>query len=292
MTSRRWLATASYGVLLVSLSGASHAQVPSVDPALLQRSLEMLKQQEATLKANPTLPARAAVWEAGAGYIMNLTITMRGMRDQGGREGAQVRSNIVMRYTASIPMNYGTPAVLPMLGPQWSLLAARGAGHPEAEARPITMALEWEEQSDVHIAAGCTGTDAATTDTHIVAKGKAGATGPIPLPAGQGYAQALMQINGLLTSYSFVGGATFSNQADIVTTSRTVDHCASDRVTNDTKNTRTPVGNLGDFGVDIKDVPLPPNPQGLKGSRTMPRRFNNWDQPATIEWNIAPIPAR
>jgi len=261
----------------------------SIDPALIQKGLATAKQMDATKKTNPTLPSRAAIWEAGPGYVMNLTVTMKGAKNtQGGPFNAQVRSTIAMRYSVSIPMNYGTPAVPPAVGPQWSLLALKGSGSPQAEARPITMALEWAEQSDIHIVAGCTGIEAQTTDQTVIAKGKAAATGPITQPATQGFAQALMQINGLLTSYSFVGGASFRNQADVVTTSRLVDHCAGDRVTNKAENTKPAIP--GQNAVDIKDVPLPPTPAALKGSRTMPWRFNDWNEPATIEWNIVPIP--
>ncbi len=266
----------------------------SVDPALIQKGLAAAKQMEATNKANPTLPSRAAIWEAGAGYVMNLTVTMKAARENGdGKNNARTRSALTMRYTASIPMNYGTPAVPPTVGPQWSLLASKGSGRPQAEALPVTMALEWGEQIDAHLdTGGCEGIEQFRSDTTTVVKGKAAATGPITQSATQGYAQALMQISGLLTSYSFVGGVTSSNQADVVTTSRRVDHCAGDRVMNETKNTRKPVGDLGNLGVNIKDVPLPPTPPGLRGTRNVPLQFNGYSGPATIEWNIAPIPAR
>jgi len=290
-----WCVKASYCVVLVGLSLVLEAQtqtLPSIDPALLQKSLEMLKQMDATLKANPELPARAAVWEAGNGFVMNLTVTMKAAKSsQGGLFNAQTRSNITMRYTVSVPLNYGTPAVLPQSGPGWSLLALQGAGKPQAEARPVTMRLEWEQQDDVHIVAGCTGTEARTTDEHIVTKGTAAGTMPSAQMSTQGFAQAMVQLNGLMTTYDLMGGASFRNPADVVRTSRLVDHCAGDRVTNKTENTKPEIP--GQNAVDIKGVPLPADPTGLKGSRTMPWKFNDaWNEPATIEWNIAPIGAR
>jgi hypothetical protein len=270
--------------------GTSVADVlASVDPALIQKALAAGKQLDAANKANPVNPARVAMWEAGPGYVMNLTVTMKATANsQGGPFNSRVRSTIAMRYSVSIPMNYGAPGVPPTVGPQWSLLPLKGSGSPQAEARPVTMALEWEEQSDIHVVAGCEGIEAATTDETVIVKGKAAASNPITQSATQGFAQALMQINGALTSYSFIGGGTFSNQADVVTTSRLVDHCAGNRVTNKTTNMKPAIP--GQNAVDIKDVPLPPTPAGLKGSRTMPWRFNDWNEPATIEWNIVPIP--
>jgi ketol-acid reductoisomerase len=41
--------------------------------------------------------------------------------------------------------------------------------------------------------------------------------------------------------------------------------------------------------IDLKDLPLPPTPAGLKGTRTIPFRFDGYDGPATVEWTIAPI---
>ena len=49
----------------------------SVNPALIQQALSQAKQMDATNKADPTRGARAAPWEAGAGYAVNFTITMR-----------------------------------------------------------------------------------------------------------------------------------------------------------------------------------------------------------------------
>jgi len=227
-----------------------------------------------------------------AGYVMNLTVTMKAARENGdGKNNARTRSALTMRYTASIPMNYGTPAVPPTVGPQWSLLASKGSGRPQAEALPVTMALEWGEQIDAHLdTGGCEGIEQFRSDTTTLVKGKAAATGPITQSATQGYAQALMQISGLLTSYSFVGGVTSSNQADVVTTSRRVDHCAGDRVTNETKNTRKPVGDLGNLGVNIKDVPLPPTPPGLRGTRNVPLQFNGYSGPPPSNGTSHPYP--
>ena len=263
----------------------------SVNPAMMQQALNQAKQMDATNKADPTRGARAAQWEAGAGYVLNFTVTMRAAK-QSGNANDSIRSNISMRLTASVPMNYGTPAVPPNVGPQWSVLQAAGSGSPQAEATPATMNLTWDETIERHVANGCNPVNGESSDTTSTVKGTATGRGLITQPATQGYAQAVLQINGALTSYSIGGGAGFNNPADVTTTARRVDHCAGDRVTNTTTNTKPPVANLGTLGIDIKDVPLPPTPAGLRGTQTMTRQFNGYSGPATVEWTITPIPAR
>jgi hypothetical protein len=266
----------------------------SVNPALMQQALNQAKQMDATNKANPQLPAKAAIWETGAGFVMTFTITMNATKDfEGGIFPTRSHSTLSMRYTASVPLNYGTPAVPPTVGPRWGVLQLAGSGSRQAEALPATMALEWQEHIDTHVDTGrCEGIEQVRTDTSTDVRGKAAGRGLITQSATQGYAQAFIQINGLLTAYDFAGGFGTPSPADVVTTSRTVDHCARDRVTNATENTKPEVAVLGQLSVDIKNVPLPPTPAGLQGTRTLPWQFNGYQGPATVEWNIVPIAAR
>ena len=264
----------------------------SINPALMQQALTNAKKQEAELKADPTRGARAQQWETGAGYVLNFTITMKAAKQAPPNALANSsQSNISMQYKASVPMNYVTQAVPPSIGPSWSMLQQAGSGTRQAEALPITTSLEWEEQiQERHDTGGCVGIEAGRSDTSTTVKGRAASTAAF---TAIGSAQALFQINGALTSYNIFGGVSPRNDADIVSTSRTVDHCAGDRVTNKTENRKAPVGNLGGpLQMDLKDVPLPPTPAGLRGTRTVPLRFNFYEGPATIEWTIAPIAAR
>jgi hypothetical protein len=89
-----------------------------------------------------------------------------------------------------------------------------------------------------------------------------------------------------------MAGAGSNAQADVVTTTRKVDHCLGDRVTNATGNSKAALRNLGQLQLGINDVPLPPTPAGLSGTRTVPMQFNGYQGPATVEWTIAPIAAR
>ena len=263
----------------------------SINPAMMQQALANAKQQEAQMKADPTRGARAQQWETGAGYVLNFTITMKAAKQAPPNAlGNSSQSNISMQYKASLPMNYGTPAVPPSIGPSWSILQMAGSGSRQAEALPITMSLEWEEQiQSRHDTGGCVGIEAGRSDTATTVKGKAGSTAAL---TAVGSAQALFRINGPLTAYNILGSVSPSNDADITSTSRTVDHCAGDRVTNKTENRKTPVGNLGQLQMDLKDVPLPPTPAGLRGTQTVPLRFNFYEGPATVEWTITPIAAR
>jgi hypothetical protein len=263
----------------------------SINPALMQQGLANAKKMEAEMKADPTRGARAAQWEAGAGYVMNLTVTMRAAHPRGDNPNRWSQSNISVRYTTSVPMNYGTPAVPPNVGPRWGVLQAAGSGSPQAEAIPATLNLEWEEQIQTHINEDCVISERSDTTTTV--KGSFTGRGLITQPATQSYAQAQFQINGALTSYNFGGGVTFNTNVESTAAARRVDHCLGDRVTNTTNTTRTPMGNLGMDAVNIQDVPLPPTPAGLRGTRNnVPWRFSGYQGPATVEWTITPITAR
>jgi len=264
----------------------------SVNPALMQQALATAKQMDATNKADPTRGARAAPWEAGAGYVVNFTITMQATK-QNGTPNNSIRSNISMRYTASVPMNYGTPAVPPSIGPRWSILPMAGSGSRQAEATPVTDSLEWEEQIARHVdTGGCTGIEYERADYAIVARGRAAGSTPLIKSPTEGYAQAMFAIDGALTSYNIMAGAGSTAQADVITTTRRTDHCLGDRVTNTTQNTKAALNTLGQLGMDIKDERLSGSPAGLTGTRNVPIQFNGYQGPATIQWTIAPIAAR
>jgi hypothetical protein len=264
----------------------------SVNPALMQQALSQAKQMDAQNKADPTRGSRAAQWEAGAGYVVNFTITMQATKQDGSPNNSR-RSNLSMRYTASVPLNYGTPAVPPTKGPSWSILQAAGSGSRQAEATPVTESLEWEEQIARHVdTGGCTGIEYERADYAIVVRGRSVGSTPLIKPPTQGYAQAMFRIDGALTSYNIMAGAGSTAQADVVTTTRRTDHCLGDRVTNTTENTKAALSNLGQLMMDIKDAPLPPTSAGLRGTRNVPMQFNGYEGPATVEWTITPIAAR
>lgn len=268
----------------------------SINPQMMQQALNQAKQMDALNKANPQLPAQAAIWEAGAGYVVNFTITMRASKTGLFREDKmRVQSNISMRYTASVPMNYGTPASPPARGPSWSILQLAGSGSRQAETVPVTERLEWEEQVSTRY-----NTDRCDANfiepqnytTTSVIKGTGASSSPLIKPATEGYAQAMFQINGVLTSYDIMAGAGSTAQADVVETTRNVDHCANDRVTNETKNSKAAFTSLGGLQINITGVQLPPTPAGLRGTRTIPFQFKGYTGPANVEWTITPIAAR
>jgi len=265
----------------------------SINPAMMQQALATAKQMEAEMKADPTRGARAQQWETGAGYLVNFTITMRAAKPRDTNPNQWQQSNISMRYTASVPTNYVTPAVPPSIGPSWSILQIAGSGSRQAEATPVTDSLEWEEQITRHMdTGGCTGIEYDRSDTTIVVRGNGAGSSPLIKPATQGYAQVMFQINGALTSYNIMAGAGSTAQADVITTTRRVDHCLGDRITNTTANAKAALATLGQLGLGINDVPLPPSPAGLRGTRTVPFQFNGYQGPATVEWTITPIAAR
>lgn len=281
------------------LGGSGNAiadAMASINPQMMQQALNQAKQMDALNKANPQLPAQAAIWEAGTGYVVNFTITMRASKQGLFREDKmRVQSNISMRYTASVPMNFGTKASPPAIGPAWYILQRAGSGSQQAEAAPVTESLEWEEQISTHYDTGrcdLNFIEPQKYDTTTVIKGRGASSTPLISPTTRGYPQAMFKINGVLTSYDIMASAGSVAQADIVDTARNVDHCANDRVTNETKNSKAAFANLGGLQINLTAVPLPPTPAGLSGMRSVPFKFNGYEGPATVEWTLTPIAAR
>src|SRR5439155_14328076 len=85
-----------------------------------------------------------SAWESGKGWILKLTVTGTASTSGSAEDGSRRQSSTYSaKYVASIPLNYGTPAVgVPGgPGPMWTLLTT-DSGSPEALATPLTLSVE------------------------------------------------------------------------------------------------------------------------------------------------------
>src|SRR5204863_8108495 len=82
-------------------------------------------------------------WEKTKGWVVNLTVTGTGSKDASGELGTS-HETYTVKVVASVPLNYGSPAlgVPGSPGPRWQVIAAEGMGSPEALATPITFGVE------------------------------------------------------------------------------------------------------------------------------------------------------
>lgn len=287
--------------------GGGSGGIGDVDPAMLQKAMEMAKAMAAASGAggvnsgapmtgsNPA-SSRYAIWERGLGYVVNLTVTVRGAEQGRTPLGAQgeSRATTTARYTASFPLNHGTQAVdygsaARSIGPMWTLLNAAGSGIKEAEARPITYSMDWRRESTEHVNWGCerdfvSGNSTTTTiTTH-----KAQATTSLAKPSIDLVPQGLIRLNGALTTYELVAGIGGHAMGEKVTNSKIVDHCAGEKVTTETKTEKEGILPLS---FELKDLPLPATPAAWKGTKTVPWNRDG-AQTATLEWSIVPVEAR
>jgi hypothetical protein len=277
-----------------------------VDPAKVAEAMAMATKMMSGV--NPPAPAgpppaaganpaasRYAAWEQGAGYVLNVTVTVKSTAKFSGKNafGGQLESNSVTtaRYTASIPLNHGTQAVdvgsaEQSIGPSWSLLNLAGSGSKDVLARPVTYAMDWRKESTEHLNYGCDGViNNGNTTTTTVTTHKAQAATSIGKLSTDVIPQALVRLNGGLTAYHLVIGVSGNAEGDVIKTSSVVDHCAGGRVTNNKETTREEIHPLS---FDLAAVPLPATPAAWKGTQTVPWKRDGAET-ATLEWSIVPV---
>ena len=246
--------------------------------------------EEATKDWDGTISEPASKWEEGKGWVMNVTITAKGTKE----DRTQIEVTNVMltvKYTASIPLNLGQPgasAGVERAGPVWSYMPSVGMGYAAANAKPVTYTAEWEYQSVRKYNTGCPmpGKSTVTSTT----RGKVEAKGSMAAPPVQLIAGGALTIGPDLRTYGFMVSVMGGEGSEQTTTSE-VDHCAG----NATKTeTRPPEESRVDFNqIDIEDQPLPSSRKALTGTKTIPWPFSvrplRMDTQATVQWNITPL---
>jgi hypothetical protein len=236
--------------------------------------------------------ARYAQWEAGDGWVIELSIRAAA-RDTGTAVGPfQVTfgSRYTLQATASVPLPYGTPGLPPPLvggtGPTW--WSTPGLGSAKGLAVPYTFTGQATFDSDATSADQCPIN--AKTRTVINARS-----------TGQG------SVRNEATNVTFMGfGAIFQTSQDLTTF--TVRTGASGTMT-ETRSTRTMTMDCGaptdkteqstsdvswTLQFEAASVPLPASPRTMTGSVTMPVRLQigsfNGEIPADVTWTLRQIP--
>jgi hypothetical protein len=182
---------------------------------------------------------------------------------------------------------------LPGSGPKWFFLAQAGSGSAAAKAATVSLGFEgrsdrYEEERGSCDATAITGLNDITTVT--TSKGSAAVTlGRLTteFPAGG----AIWQLNERLTSYSLrvqflpgvlPGGRRITyDESEAV---KTVDHCAGDKVSNETKSRTL---DMKGITFSVQDMAIPANSgTTVKGSKTIPWTLLEGTTTATAEWTI------
>ncbi len=280
---------------------------PDLDPAVLnaldpatRRALEMAKTMvaqnpglvaaAAAAAADPPPPASTgtSAYEGGPGWLLNVTITANSSPTYQRTEPVPMRgrSTHSARYTASIPLN-SSAGPIPGQGPQWFLLALAGSGSPEANAAPFSQGIETRSEEFVETKGSCDPTGWGSFDTTTVTTRKGSAATTLARFTNQFGGSAIWKLNAALNAYSLVVQVlpvSVRSSVDQSQTTKRVDHCAADKVTNETKTQKI---DLTGMAFEVKDIPLSRNAAGaIRGSTTIPWMALEGVTTATAEWTI------
>jgi hypothetical protein len=105
----------------------------------------------------------SAPWEAGDGWIADFVVTAS-HRDSGSREATSWTTTYSARFTASVPIIYGTPAVGAAKGPSWQLAAGLGSPLGQAQRLKFSGTSEYRYESTTAQECGDFGWDGSRVD--------------------------------------------------------------------------------------------------------------------------------
>ncbi|MBI4480781.1 MAG: DUF4412 domain-containing protein [Acidobacteria bacterium] len=231
-----------------------------------------------------------SVWEEGNGWVMNVTITAKGTSEERSQI-SENRTTVTAKYVVSVPLNYGTPAVMGMMGPMWTHLPGQEMGSPEAQRKPVTYSAEWEYQTIARENLGCQGEATGNSTGTRTTKGTVAAKGSMT-----GKPSALLNVTGVLRispdleTYAILVGA-LDGEGSEQTTWKFEDHCDAKQNKNETSPPVTRSLDVKQF--EIKDLPLPSSRTALTGTKTIPWPLSvgpfGMETQATVQWNITPL---
>ena len=284
---KRILICCSLAALVVMLAGCSS------EPAGGPETENLAGPAGVEEPSDPASPP-GSVWEEGAGWVVHLTVTAKGAKAAPQTAGRKSSETYSAKYSASFPLNLGTPAVLGFKGPAWQHMVTQGVeglGSPEALAVPITFVGESEYQSVDTWQATCPTDDAGTRT--VVTKGSADAKGSIQGLSLSPEVQAIgvLDIAADLKSYSLslAAGGSGTEQTNTTTTTTSCGNGSKNTESNNATRER----GMGIKLDGLSGLPLPSTRSALTGSRTIPLRFEigrfDGTLDANVEWNITPL---
>ena len=227
-------------------------------------------------------------WEKTKGWVIDWTVTGTTSSDAGSALGA-THVTYTAKVVASVPLNYGSPALgLPGApGPAWQTIMAAGMGTPEALATPITFDVALDGKIDRTFEGACgLGQDPFTSVGIVTAREQK--RGLLTNPMGDlGRTQGLFRISGDLKTYELV---TEVGDVDIKETTATrIDGkaCGSGQphTTNETNSTSSEYS----LKIDLKELPMPTAVGPVTGSKKMPMTIGGRQMDAVVKWTIRPI---
>ena len=237
----------------------------------------------------------ASEWERGSGWVLKLTVTASGSDTRNEPEPGEVfrsyrfHATYSGKYEATVPLNFGTPAVPGFVGPTWSFLPPAEAG-ARAKAGPA-LSVETNYES-IEMREACPIEDATTVSTTRKSAARVTETMEYPFVS-MANVTAKVTLASDLQSYDLwlaVSAREGREDTRIVTTTRSCpDRSEKTEVSYASRN----LSLVMLPAVEIKGIPLPSSRSAITGSKTMPSRFRMGDflvaVKATYAWTITPL---
>ncbi|MSR20762.1 MAG: hypothetical protein EXR91_07260 [Gemmatimonadetes bacterium] len=230
----------------------------------------------------------SAPWEAGDGWVAELVVTASGS-ESGTSEMGSWTENYSARYTASVPITYGTPAVGAAMGPAWQLVPTLGS--PRGLAQPLTFSGTSEFRRELNRPVACAIGEDGVRGV-IVSRGSGSTNATNHNSPGIQMAQVRWEISGDLRTHHLLVGAGATEPTETTETTTTItSRCPNSDAQNVTDSaTSQPSMSIN---VDLTGLPLALSPGTMRGTGTVPMRFDigafDGELPANVEWTLRPI---
>lgn len=229
-----------------------------------------------------------SAWEKGNGWLLTLTINATAVTNRDGEMGTN-RETYTTRYVASIPLNYGSPAVgVPGApGPMWTHMAADGMGSAEALALPLSLAVESEARTESGYKGACGIAEDPFTAVGTM-KASAQRSVPIKQPSTELRAQAVFKLSGDLKTYNLLAGVGMLKAKEVTQTRVEKKGCRDGALHVENKSESRDV-EYGVPAIEVNGLPLPRSVSPISGSKKMPVRLGAREFDATVSWTLTPI---
>jgi hypothetical protein len=224
--------------------------------------------------------------------VVDIVVTASGSRSNYQTNESQTRTETYSaRYTGSVPITYGTPAVGAAVGPAWQLVP--GLGSQAGLAQPLIASSTHEYHSELVAPPGRCDDVVAGGDGYRVVR-DARASGEMRETDHTSMAlmitQARFEISGDLRTYTLGAAAPMSGNEQTTSTQTYMNACP------DSPSPATETGTRERSlapQFNVTDQPLPAAPGTIRGTTRMPLRFEIGDfsgeLEANVEWTLRPI---
>jgi hypothetical protein len=232
----------------------------------------------------------SAPWEAIQAWVVDIVVTASGSRTQSLDDGRTFTETYSARYTGSVPITYGTPAVGAAQGPAWQLLPGQepAAGLAQPLVGSSTHQYHGEMVQPPGQCDSAFGGDGSTSVTDVRGTGQLRETDYSSMTMMT--TQARFEISGDLSTYNLFAGAPVTGTEQSTTTLTYMNRCpGSPPPSTETSTRERPMAPT----FNVTGQPLPAAAGTITGSATIPMQFEignfSGELEANVEWTLRPI---